>query len=168
MTLALTITIILVVIGAWSIGSQVRQLRSMSGRVMASDERHYLRRRAYRRIVTGMLLFGLAGMLAGAFLSGMTDQFTELSQRERQPDQEFTEEEKRFVRIYALYWCGILVLVFLVFSAAIIDFWATRRYGLGQLRQLRQDHREKLARDLALYRQRINDRMRTRPGSEED
>ena len=75
--------------------------------------------------------------------------------------QQMAEEDKDFVRFYAIWWIGILILLFLVVSLAIVDIWATRRYAWAQLRRISSEHREVLERDLAMHRQqKLNSRMR--------
>jgi hypothetical protein len=45
---------------------------------------------------------------------------------------------------------------------ASADAWATRRYGLTILRELRDEHKARLARDLAVFRQQKTDRFGNR------
>lgn len=138
-----------------------------------SDEHHFIRKQAWRRILNGGFLLVLAGLLAGTYLSGTERQATELAAKrakekeqaeatgQRQPDM--TEDEKRFVRFWGGLWITILIFVFLTFSVAIVDIWATRRYAWQQLQRMRDDHRTLLERDLAVLRQqKANDRMRPR------
>lgn len=152
-----------------------RQFRNL-GRLkreqhIASDERQFIRRQAWRRIVNGVFLLVLAGMMAGTYLSGMEKQADELGKKQEAkrkeaaqaglPAPEMTEDEKQFVRLWLGLWIAILVFVFLTFSMAIVDIWATRRYAWAQLQRMRDDHRTLLERDLAVLRQqKANDRMR--------
>jgi hypothetical protein len=139
---------------------------------MPSDERTYLRKQVYRRIFCGALLLVLAGMIAGTYLSGMEERANQIAARRdaavANPDQAErpppSDDDKDFVRLWGGYWIAILILLFVIFSTAIVDIWATRRYALQQLSRIRSDHRTLLERDLAVYRQqRANDRMKPRP-----
>ena len=64
-----------------------------------------------------------------------------------------TDDQKMFVRLWAFYWVVVMVLVFAVLLLAFRDAWATRRYALGQFAHIREEHEQKLRRDLAVYRQ---------------
>ncbi|VTS02087.1 hypothetical protein [Tuwongella immobilis] len=74
--------------------------------------------------------------------------------------RKLTPEQREFVRFYSLYWILTLVLLFLLVSFALFDLLATRTYAMRQLRQMREDHRVILERDLAVYRQQRSDRRR--------
>jgi len=164
MIFALLFAAILLPLALVSIRRQVRTLeRLRSHLLMPSDERTYLCRQVYRRFAIGILLLGLSGMLAGTYLSGMEERADQLGQRNRAEDPPDKAVEARdFARFYSLYWISVLVLLFLVVSLAIVDLWATRRYGWLQLRRIQSENRTLLERDLAMYRQqRINDRMRS-------
>lgn len=167
MIFALIFAGILLLIAVSSIRRQMHSLRRLQrDQHVPSDERRYLKNQAYRRIVTGCLLIGLAGMLSGAYFSGMERRADQLGDEKRPVDEEgrkqpMADEDKDFVRFYAFWWIGILVLIFLVVSLAIADIWATRRYAWTQLKRISSEHREVLERDLAMYRQqKLNDRMR--------
>ena len=141
----------------------LRRLRTDSH--VPSDDRSYLRKQAYRRILNGSLLLGLAGMLSGAYLSGMERHADELGQKKPANDDgekpKPADDDRQFFRLYAIFWISVLVLLFVIVSLAIIDLWATRRYAWQQLRRMRTEHRAVLERDLAMYRQQqLNDRMR--------
>lgn len=167
MIFALFFAVVLLLIAYLSIRKQFRNLRRLKAEThVPSDDRKYLTNQAYRRIVTGVLLVGLAGMLSGAYFSGMERRAEDLGDQKRPVDEEgkkqqMAQEDKDFVRFYAIWWIGILVLIFLVVSLAIVDLWATRRYAWAQLKRISTEHREVLERDLAMYRQqKANERMR--------
>ncbi len=84
-----------------------------------------------------------------------------IGKENRQKDQ---EEDRAFVRFYILFWMTILLLVFLIVAIAIVDFWAIRRYAMSQFRQLQNDQRRLLERDLALYKQEQQQKQRDRRG----
>jgi hypothetical protein len=142
------------VTGAW----QVRGLRRLAARpLVPSDERAYLRGKYRRRLLTAVILGVVGALIAGAYLSGMERQADALAApRAAAADgakPEITDDERRFVRLWGLYWIGVLVLVFSLVGLALVDVVATRRYWHGQLRHLREEHQAKLRRDLAVYKQ---------------
>ncbi len=159
MIMALLFAVLLFGLGIYSIRSQTAQLRQLkAGPQLASDDRSYLKRRAYRRLVNALLLMVLAGMLAGTYLSGLEERINAIAADQKQDG--LTPEEKQIAWFWGYYWMIILILIFLVVASAIVDLWATRRYAHAQLRRLREDHHALLDRDLALYRQQRNDRFR--------
>lgn len=159
----------------------VRRLRSNSA--IPSDERKYLSRQVRRRTILSVLLLTIAGMLASTFLLGIEDQANRLarigeanvvatSSEASQPSagtpREMTAEELAFLRFYSIYWVTIIGLLFAVLIISILDIVATRGYGMQQLRQIQQDHRTLMERDLAFYRQqRLNRRFATRRDTED-
>jgi hypothetical protein len=166
MIFALILAGLLLLVAIWSIRRQFTTLKRLrTENNIPSDDRSYLRNQAYRRLINGALLLGLAGMLSGAYLSGMEKQAEEIGKKkEANADGEkppVAEETKDFLRLYSYYWIGTLILLFLVVSLAIVDLWATRRYAWQQLRRIQAEHRVVLERDLAMYRQqKANERMR--------
>jgi hypothetical protein len=145
----------------WQLGN-LRRLRAQTH--VPSDDRSYLRKQANRRIVMGALMLALAGTLAGGYFSGIETRADQIGQKRADPIDGkpcATPEAENFLRLYAVYWCSVLALLFLVLGLAIIDLWATRRYAWDQMRRIQSENRAMLERDLAVYRQqKINDRMR--------
>ena len=167
MIVALFFAAAVLLIAVLSIRKQLGNLKRLKNDAhVPSDDRKYLTNQAYRRIITGVLLVGLAGMLSGAYFSGMERRAEKLGDEKRPLDEEgkkqqMAEEDKDFVRFYAIWWIGILILIFFVVSLAIVDIWATRRYAWAQLKRISSEHQAVLERDLALYRQqKMNERMR--------
>jgi hypothetical protein len=169
MVFALIFAAVLLLLAIFSMRRQILSLKRLRADPhIPSDDRSYLRNQAYRRLVVGVMLVGLAGMLAGAFLSGLERRAEELGQKREAKEGEkppMTPEEKDFLRLYSIYWISVLVLLFLIISLAIVDLWATRRYAWQQLRRIQSEHRAILERDLAMYRQqKANERMRNAQG----
>ena len=163
-TLALALAVGLIALGLTSGVLQVRGLRRLAARKhVPSDELTYFRSRYRRRLLTGTILVVIGGLIAGSYLSGMERQADELKPEPQPADvadagpaaekPEMTPEQKRFVRFWGAYWIIVVVLVFALLVLAVTDAWATRRYWLARLRQLREDHQTKLRRDLAVHRQ---------------
>jgi len=156
----------LLLLALFSIRWQILTLKRLRSEPhMPSDERSYLRNQAYRRLLTSLLIMGLAGMLSGAYLSGLEQRADEIGQKKPANDEgekpPVRQEDKDFLPVYLIYWGTTLFLIFLVVSLAIVDILATRRYAWAQLRRIQSENRSILERDLALYRQqKANDRMR--------
>jgi hypothetical protein len=139
---------------------QIRTLRRTTPAFeMLPDERRFLRRQAWRRLVNSGLMLLLAGLLVGAYASGMEQRGAELGER-RQKIREaegaagkMSDEDRRFTRIYGGYWITCLLLLGAIIAMAGIDLMATRRYALTKLRQIQTDRRAMLQRQLERYRQ---------------
>ena len=148
---------LLVGVGGLTAGLQVRGLRRLHGRRhVPSDERGYLRGRYRRRLVNGLLLGVIGGLIAGAFLSGMEARVDALA-KPRPPAADgtkppMTAEEQSLFELWQLYWAGVVLVLGGVVGLAVVDVFASRRYWYGQLRQLREEHQAKLRRDLAVHR----------------
>lgn len=164
MIVALIFSGLLVLIAVLSIHRQLGNLKKLRTPNLPSDEYRYRRNLAYRRLVTGALLLILAGLIAGAFLSGMVRQADEIGNRVRAEGEDRpppSPEEKEFLRQFVIVWASILVLIFVIISLAVIDMWATRKYAWAQLKRIRSEQQALLERDLAVHRQqKLNDRMR--------
>ena len=139
MTTALVLAVGLGALGILTASVQQRTLRDLKARRhVPSDEFAYLRGRYRRRMLTAIVLMVVGGLIAGAYLSGMERRADELGEPRAgvqpaadTPKPEMSDDEKRFVRFWGLYWIGVIVLVFLLFGLAITDAWASRRYWMG-------------------------------------
>ena len=157
--IAIVMSAALVAIAAVSLRYQVRTWRRLrSSEVIPSDDRKYLRGVCQRRTINGVLLLVLAGMLAGAYLSGGQQ---ELNRIAGLPLEDRTAEDRDFTKSWAIYWIVFLVLLFAVIVIAVADYTATSLYARQQLRRIRNEQRTLLERDLAVYRQqKLNDRAK--------
>ena len=164
MLVALLLSLGLSIIALVALRFQFRNLARLRRQAFASDDRAYLRSQCRRRILTSGLLLVLAGLLAGAYLSGGQQRFEaigELSQQD--PPREPTDEDRQFVKTWSIYWIVTLGVLFLVALTATLDYVAVALYGRAQLRRIRTEQRELLDRDLAMYRQaKLNERMNRR------
>jgi hypothetical protein len=140
---------------------QIITLRRLRGaEEMPLEERDYLRRRAWRRLLSSLLLFCLAIMLMGAlaYLENpaqvLADQIT--AQEEQGEKPHLDPEQKLFARYYLVFWIGFLLVLMVVVFLAAWDFWATRRYGLRQHRKIIADRRAMIEREVSRLRRQRN------------
>ncbi len=167
---ALCLAVPLAGLGLASAVWQARGLRRLAARAhVPSDERHYLRRRHRLRLANGVILTVIGVMIGGAYLSGMEARADKGRAAFAPGDGAAggatappTPEEKQFFHFWSAYWIAVLVLAFILIMCAIADAIETRRYGLTVYRELRDEHRARLARDLAVFRQRKGDRFGNR------
>ncbi len=160
LAVALVLAAGLILLGIATGYVQVRGLRTLAARKhVPSDEHSYLRNRYRRRLLTAAVLVALGGLIGGTYLSGMEQRADQLGEpRPPQADADpadrpkMTDAEKQFLRFWTVYWALALVLVFLLVGLATIDALATRRYWLTLYRQIKEEHQDKLRRDLAVYR----------------
>jgi hypothetical protein len=165
MAAAFCLSALLAAIAGVSLRYQLRTWRRLRTESLASDDRRYLRGVCQRRTINGVLLLVLAGMLAGAYLSGGQQELNRIAGLPLQdPPGERTPEDDQFVRSWAIYWIVVLVVLFAVIVLAVADYTATSLYARQQLRRIRNEQRTLLERDLAVYRQqKLNDRARRLP-----
>ena len=131
---------------------QLRVLKQTAGSAAAqSSEGVYLRRQAWRRLVSCALMAVLAVLLAGAmlYLEGPAQQLADQG-----PDVAEEPAHRLFVNLYSYYWIGFLLLLLALVVLAGVDFWAVRRFGLRELKRLHEERRAMIARQSALLRQR--------------
>jgi hypothetical protein len=127
---------------------------------MPLDERAYLLSRARRRLVNSILMFVLGIMLAVdlAYLEvpaqQLADQRTAQEQEGEAPPLD--AEQRVFARLYGGFFVLFLLVLMVVIFLAAFDYWATRRYGLGQRRKLLADRRAMIEREVARLRQERN------------
>ena len=158
-TTALLLSAGLLLFGLTTSWFQIRGRRRLKERsVVPSDEAAYYGQRYRRRLINGVLITTIGLMIGGAYLTGLERQADNLG--EHNPDADtplekpkMTDDQKMFVRLWAVYWAVVMVLVFVILTLAFRDAWATRRYALGQFAHIKEEHEQKLRRDLAVYRQ---------------
>ena len=156
----LILAAVLVLLGAVTGWFQLRGLRQLRGRThVPSDEFAYLRSRHRRRLLTGVLLAVVGGMIGGAYLAGMEAKVDELGEKKPAaadpdaPKPKLTADDKALLRFWGGYWIVVVILVFVILGLALTDALSTRRSALGQYHIIREDHQAKLRRDLAVYKQ---------------
>lgn len=160
-SVALLLSAILLLLGTVSAYYQFQGRRQLHERkLVPSDEYVYLRGRYRRRLLASGLMIVAGLMIGGAYLSGMEANADALK-AERGVDGErkpIAPQDRDFVKLWGLYWIGVIVLAFALISVAMTDAWASRRYWLGVYKLMREEHQVKLRRDLAVYQQKKDDR----------
>jgi hypothetical protein len=152
---------LLAAIAVVSLRYQVRNWRRLRTETLASDDRRYLRGVCQRRALNAVLMFALAGMLAGAYFTGGLAELVRLARQAQADPPVLTDEDRETVKSLSLYWIGVLGLLFFVIVVAIADSVAVSLYGRQQLRRIQHEQRDLLERDLAMIRQqKLNDRER--------
>lgn len=130
---------------------------------MMPEERRFLRRQAWRRLVNGGFMIALAAMLAGSYALGLQSRAEAIGlEREAQAvdgiKPPLTPEQQRFGRFFSGYVIVLLLVLAVVILLAGIDLFATRRYAITQLRRIQADRRAMMERQLERWR-----RERDRP-----
>jgi hypothetical protein len=154
----------LVLAGVLTALRQRRALRALADESFVPPEDVAFRRKmANRRTVTSGLLVLIGALIAGYYLSGMDARMDAIAERPKGDDGQPvppTEDEKAFAKTVGFYWIGVMALVFGVMCAAVVDFYATRKYWMARYKEMKSDHDTKLQRDLAVYRQqKLNKRV---------
>jgi cytochrome bd-type quinol oxidase subunit 1 len=148
-TLGLLFAIGLITLAAYVAYRQSVLLRSMDGSAPA-DLRRYLVSQCWRRLFGSIVLIGLAAMLAGSvFLD-----YNPLGMSAPDAEQEEIDAAKPAVRFLLFYLMTMFLLLMLILTLAVFDFWATARHGVRQQKKLFEEHQELLAAELESYRQR--------------
>ena len=148
----------LALLGVGTAVYQLRGLRRLAARThVPSDEYRYLRGRYVRRLLIAAVLILTGVMIGGAYLSGMQARVDALGNPDPAagpdaPKPVLGDADKRFAKLWGMYWVAVMVLPFVLVGLALMDSWATRRYWYAQFRQLKEDHQAKLRRDLAVYK----------------
>jgi hypothetical protein len=130
---------------------------------MLPEERMFLRRQSWRRLVNGGFMLVLAAMLAGSYVLGFQSRAEEIGrERERQAvtgaKPPLTPEQHAFGRFFSGYVMVLLILLALIILLAGIDLFATRRYVMTQLRRIQADRRAMVEMQMERWR-----RERDRP-----
>jgi cell division protein FtsB len=126
---------------------------------MPAEERTYYRGQAQRRLINSCLMVILAALLIASYLLGQERQAAQIAEKQigekgkvgqKVPDEvEDKEAEKRLLNQYTAFWAVFTAFLLAVLALVFVDLRATRRFGLGQYRQIQADRREMLERETA-------------------
>jgi hypothetical protein len=126
---------------------------------MPREDVQYFTRRSYARLVGCVLLFVLAGLLAGLYAFGILEGLDALvadGADARAAGRHLTEEQEDFVSFAYGYVGAIALVLFALMIGGFIDTMATRRYGMRHRKRIRDDRQAMLARQLPLLRRERN------------
>jgi len=147
--------VVLLGIAGYMTWRQVRALRGLAE--LPAEERPHQHRQARRRLFSSALMVVFAGMLIGYFFlyptyREVTRQVEGRNQLENPPP--LTPEQEQFLRLFTWYWSAAFLVLLLLVSLAVVDFWATARFGLRSHRRLQADHRAQLQAEVQRFRNR--------------
>jgi hypothetical protein len=142
----------------WRQVQVLRELRRSSDQT--PEDRRYLHRQAWRRLVGCGLMVLLAALLAGWYVLGFHEFATHFRDEPEAANGALAQspEEARTLRICAYYLIGSLLTLLGMLGIAALDFWSIRSYALRQHRQIQADRRAMIERQVARLRQEGNGR----------
>jgi hypothetical protein len=153
------LVVILVAVGVYYLRKSVRELaRTTPEFEMLPEDRTYVRRQAWRRIVNSGLMFLLAAIMVGSYASGVQERASDIAREREQAavggfKPPLTQEQSEFAQLFTGLLITMLILLGLIVMLAGVDLFATRRYALTQLRRIQSDRRAMLERQLARWRE---------------
>lgn len=157
---AILIVLVLLALAVFFGLRQVRLLRSLAGSTeLASEDRRYYRRQAWRRLVCCGLMVIFAAMLGGWYGFGLNQRAEELRAEGRiaaDAGAGFTVEQQRVVNLLSIYWMIATLVLLAMICLAFVDLWAIRRFGLRHLRQIQSDRRAMIEQEMANLRTQRN------------
>jgi len=136
---------------------QLRTLRELPHKAdLAPEDRIYLSRQAWRRLAGCGLLVAIAVMISVWYLSGQDMDIDKLGDaiqaRRAAGEVQLTPEQERAKQFFAFYWIAVLLLLFVLLILMAFDLNAIRRFAARHSRQIRDDRRAMLERELAALR----------------
>lgn len=120
---------------------------------LSTPDRRYLWQQSLRRLFNSGLMVLFAGMLLGGFFYERPQPAAE----EAPPLVRAAAEEA--LRLFTAYWVFALLVLLAIVGLAVVDLWATARFGFRHQRQLEQDRRQMLKEEadrIRRWRQQMN------------
>jgi len=143
--------VVLVAVAGFFLWRQWETLQGLAVETTLSpDQRRFHLKQSQRRLFGSLLLFILAGMVFGCLFL----EFEPVQKPLDEMDPAEREAAKQAARLLAIYVMTMLLMVMVMLALAVIDFWATARYGMQQQKRLLQEHQEMLAAELEEHRHR--------------
>lgn len=120
---------------------------------LSHADRRYLWQQALRRLCGSALMAAFAGFLIGWLFvgQGLSDLAPAAEQPEAGPMPQHTKDSLRFL---TLYWMTALLVLLALLALAVLDLWATARFGMRHRQQLAADRQAALEEEAARLRQR--------------
>jgi hypothetical protein len=153
---AVLIVVVLLGLAGYFAWRQLQTLRNLAKTEnLSRDERRFQRAQAVRRLLSSGLMALLAAMLVGSYWVGQERHAQELGQaqvkddgQQRVPD----DEDRRFLTQYGTYWVIMVLILLMLVFLAFLDFLSIRRFARQQFRQIRDDRRAMIEREVAELR----------------
>lgn len=128
---------------------------------ISDEERQYLRRQTWIRLLGCLFMLALGTMLAGAYVSGLERKANELGEHMEKQQAEGKEvvldgEQLAFREFYRWYWLGVLALLLAILILAGLDILTIRRFRKRQMQQISSDRKAMLQEELARIRHQRN------------
>lgn len=126
----------------WRQWQALRRLQNPSD--ISEEERHFVRRMAYRRLTASGLMILAAALLFGSYwlnARAMEISAKMKASQEKQEEPAPTDQEKQFLKLYGTYWIVFLLVLLAILILAALDLFATRRFGITQHRKIQADRR---------------------------
>jgi UDP-N-acetylmuramyl pentapeptide phosphotransferase/UDP-N-acetylglucosamine-1-phosphate transferase len=143
----------LAVFYGWRQVGTLRSLKAPDDR--PEEERRFLRRQAWRRLVGSTLMMIFAGLLLGSVgFNASLRRFVDRNEEALQNDEErvLDPEEREFASTYGIYWIICLLVVLAMLVTAALDVFAIRGFGRRQISQIPSDRRAMIEREVARMR----------------
>lgn len=136
---------------------QVQTLRRPANPEEPPEDRSYVRRQAWRRLVGSGLMVLLAVLFSGWFLFGIDDVADQLIEQGKAAaasgeKPEMNAEQKRDFSLMGYYALGTLLVFLSLLVTAGLDVLAISRYRRQQYQKIRDDRREMIERQAARLR----------------
>jgi hypothetical protein len=150
-TLGILIAAVLFLIAGYFIHRQHLTLQALrSDAPMSPVLRRYLTMQSWRRMFGAVLLFILGAMMLGSVFLDYDPNAV------AQPGDAAVDKEaaKQAVRFLSFYLMTMLLILMVILSLAVLDFWAIARFSVHQQKQLSQEHHAMLEADLLEYKHR--------------
>jgi hypothetical protein len=137
---------------------QLLELHKLRGLMDAlpDEEWRYERRKAYRRLVSSVLLFVLGVLLIVLLTYEEPAQEIAEARRDLPPATPFTDAQLAFLRTWGWTWMTFLVVLLAVIVLAGLDLLSTRWYALRHFRKLHADRRAMIEREAQRMREKRN------------
>ncbi len=143
----------------WKHLRNFRRLRAQ--RDLPPADRRYHLGQVCVGLTGSLLMVVLAGLVGGSYLLGLekrADQLPEEAQAQAAEGEKpaLDPEQREFLNRYTTLWSAALLVLMLLLLLAAYDLWAIRRYGLRHHRQIQEDRREMIKKELTLFRTQRN------------
>lgn len=140
---------------------QVQALRALRAAQEPPEDRTYIRRQAWRRLVGSVLMVVFACLFAGWFAFGMDDLANQLVQQGEEAaaasdNPVMNAAQKQAFSLIGYYSIGTLLVFLMLVVTAGVDVLAIGRYRRRQFKKIQDDRRAMIERQAARLRSQRN------------